>query len=138
MPDRRAFIRGLVLASGATALLHNKALAAFSSLLGNTPDAPVGSLSGATFARLRGATFLVRGPAAAPQPVVLSEVTEYPRGPDIENFSLRFTGAAEKAFAQGIQRFEHPELGGFEAFVVAHPIDATTFGYEAVFNRLVG
>ena len=53
-----------------------------------------------------------------------------------EKFSLLFTGPKNQTPSQDTHRFEHPELGVFEIFIV--PVghtDSSRAYYEAVFNR---
>jgi len=136
MNDRRTFIRHLAVASAAAAICAN-GRAAVSTLLRSESCAALDSLGQETFASLRGSAFMVRGPGGATQSLVLAEVRRFEREAHVENFSLHFEGRGAAAFAQGMQRFTHPKLGSFDLFVVAHPIDAQTCGYEAVFNRLL-
>lgn len=53
-----------------------------------------------------------------------------------EKFSLVFSGPKEPLLAQRIYRFEHPQIGSFEIFIV--PIvtqQERTQDYQAIFNR---
>jgi hypothetical protein len=56
--------------------------------------------------------------------------THRDRGP----FSLVFLGPSEPVLPQAIYRFEHPELGAFEIFVVPIGRDESGVRYQAVFS----
>src|SRR5215469_15192593 len=74
----------------------------------------------------------------------LSEVTS-PRismaggtkGAAYENFTLNFTGPADKLLPQRIYCFESPSLGRFELFIVPVGCSPSSAQYQATFNRLL-
>jgi hypothetical protein len=49
-------------------------------------------------------------------------------------FSVVFLGPPDPVLPQGTYRFDHPELGGFEIFVVPIGRDEDGVRYEAVFT----
>ncbi len=138
MSSRRNFVRQLALLSGA-AFVASKASAGFVASLANASGtAARDALAHANFAALEGASFRVEGAGiSARQSWRLSEVARYERGPQVENFSLRFTGDAAVALPEGVYRLSNPQLGEVELFVVASPVANGTIGYSAVINRLV-
>ena len=137
MSSRRSFVRKLALMSVAVAVAPRGAMAAVSSLLNSGAENASHPLSARAFAPYCGESFTVRTAAGVTQAWTLEAVQKHDRGPQLENFSLRFTGSAATAVPQGMYRFAHASHGEVELFVVAHPIDARTVGYEAVINRLV-
>lgn len=135
---------------------HCSALAAAASLVPvvalGTPfdpaDVPVDQLSLAAFAAQLRSRFLARGPSQAAVSLQLIEarplISPRPAAPDApdalhEKFALLFQGSLHQPLPQDTFRFEHPQLGRFEMFIV--PVGATDPDhryYEAIFNRQAG
>ena len=93
------------------------------------------------FSAVAGTTFQVSASAEASIPLQLVEVRRRARpaearSPQGESFSLFFTGPRTHLLPQRLYWFVHDTLGRFELFIVPVSQDASTFGYEAVFNRL--
>jgi len=67
----------------------------------------------------------------------LVEVLELRNDEILETFSIMFLLPVEFGFEQRIFKFEHPEMGTIETFIV--PIRQVESGirYEAIFNHLV-
>lgn len=131
MMHRRTFLQQVGLLTAVAASQSNAVAAFVASALGGTSSV-AGQPTYARFAPARGDTFTLNGA----QPVVLGAVEEFQRGPQVENFSLRFEGSADAALTDGIHRFEHAQLGSFDLFVVATVRPGGRCVYEAVFNRL--
>jgi hypothetical protein len=71
-------------------------------------------------------------------PLVLARVSEGPRTPGIEQFSLMFQGRSDDAVGGGTQMLHHRVLGDLELFIA--PVgrsSARTTMYEACFSRHV-
>ncbi len=90
--------------------------------------------------------FQVRVPGATAVNLELSEVAPFsaPRGSAsnvpgvrIQSFSLAFAGPAQPFLPQGMYRFEHPQTGVFDLFIVPAGRTANGFQYHAVINRNV-
>jgi hypothetical protein len=56
--------------------------------------------------------------------------------PKIEGFSLIFHGPGNRPLSQKTYRFEHPQLGQFDLFIVPTGRRPDAWEYEAVFNRM--
>jgi hypothetical protein len=56
--------------------------------------------------------------------------------PKIESFSLIFHGPGNRPLSQKTYRFEHPQLGCFDLFIVPTGLRPEAWEYEAIFNRL--
>jgi hypothetical protein len=136
MSSRRTFVRNLAVLSLAGALSPRGSAAVVRSLLQPVEPA-LHPLSCAMFAPLQGEAFSVQSASGVRQTWQLGSVQKYERGPQLENFSLQFTGPASGAVAEGTYRISHRVLGEVELFVVARPRADLTIGYEAVINRLV-
>jgi hypothetical protein len=67
----------------------------------------------------------------------LTEVSEHMISPRQERFSIVFRTANEVLLGQGMNRFEHDQMGPFDLFIVPIQRDETGTYYESVFNRLV-
>ena len=67
----------------------------------------------------------------------LVEVSEIKRYPRQESFSLLFLFPENVAPIQGLFKFEHPQLGAHDLFIV--PIENADDGlvFEAAFNRIL-
>ena len=52
-----------------------------------------------------------------------------------ENFSLIFSGPANRPLSQKMYTFEHEQIGVFDLFIVPIGKEPDGFRYEAVFNR---
>ena len=68
--------------------------------------------------------------------LVLTTVVERHSAPNIESFSLVFSGPRTPQLPQRIHRMEHEQLGALEIFLTPIGADADKVTYEAVFNRL--
>jgi hypothetical protein len=82
--------------------------------------------------------FTVRSRAEGPVPLVLARVSEGPRTPGIEQFSLIFRGRSDAAVGEGTQMLHHPVLGDLDLFIA--PVgrsSARAAMYEACFSRHV-
>ncbi len=138
MSSRRKFVRQLALLSGAALVASRGSASTLVSAFNGTPSLSREPLAHANFAALEGARFRVAGAGlAGGQSWILAEVQRHERGPEVENFSLRFTGDANAAISQGVYRLSNPDLGEVELFVVASPADSGAVAYSAVINRLV-
>lgn len=78
-------------------------------------------------------------PATTPDKLsklVLTSVEARPRQkPELKQpFSLTFKSASTDPLPQSIYRLEHPDLGGFDVFLVPVDAGADHVLYEAVFN----
>jgi hypothetical protein len=68
--------------------------------------------------------------------VELSEIIDH-SNPQLEQFSVIFTGAASPWLPQGLYALAHPSMQECEIFLVPLGPDATGMRYEAVFSRFV-
>jgi len=66
----------------------------------------------------------------------LAEVTDH-SNPQLEQFSLIFTGVQSPWLQQGSYKLVHPQLGECELFLVPIGPDAGHMRYQAVFSRLI-
>ena len=137
MSSRRSFVRNLAVLSFAAAVSPRGSAAVVRSVMRRGSEPAPHPLSCAAFAPLQGEAFSVQSASGVRQTWELGSVQKYERGPQLENFSLQFTGPAAERLAEGTYHVTHRALGELELFVVARQIDDQTFGYEAVINRLV-
>jgi hypothetical protein len=137
MSSRRSFVRNLAVVSLAAAFSPRGSAAVVQSLMKCSGEPAPHPLSCAAFTPLQGENFSVRSTTGVRQTWQLGSVQKYERGPQLENFSLQFTGPAAGAVAEGTYHVSHRSLGEVELFVVARPRADLTIGYEAVINRLV-
>lgn len=82
-------------------------------------------------------TFVVRHESGTEHQLKLVKVEENTKSPDVEQFSLVFTGTRDQLLPQGNYEFEHPKMGKLTLFVV--PVagtDLTVHRYQVVFARL--
>jgi hypothetical protein len=88
-----------------------------------------------TFRPAVGETFAVGGQGDATVELLLVEAEEKdgPAGAPRAPFSLLFHGPAEPGLAQGTYRFEHPDVGVIEIFIVPLGRDEHGSVYEALF-----
>ena len=93
------------------------------------------TLSRAVFEPLVDTSFHVSDGAGQAAAMKLVEVSAGRASSGFESYSLLFLGPARPSPAQGTYRFEHPDLGRFDIFIV--PIGRKGEGvyYEAIFNR---
>jgi len=99
-------------------------------------------LTFARFTELLRSQFRVHtGPASVVE-LELIEATATPSAPAAaatdsgrENFSLIFSGPADRLLPQQMYRFEHPKLGGLDLFIVPIGREQGRLHYQAVFNR---
>lgn len=96
---------------------------------------PLAQLTAAQFATAAQLPFVVSVPGGPPVALRLVDVTES-YGAGSEQFSLIFTGPADRRFDQGIHPVRHDTLGTFALFLVPVGTDGVTAMYQAVFNRL--
>jgi hypothetical protein len=66
----------------------------------------------------------------------LTEVTEY-SNPQLEQFSLIFTGTASPSVQQGMYTLVHPKMGKCELLLVPIGPDGAGMRYEAAFSRFI-
>jgi hypothetical protein len=66
----------------------------------------------------------------------LIEVSDLIESPRQSRFSIIFRGSGERILAQGLRRFESPQMGEFTLFIVPVSKDEEGVYYEAVFNRM--
>lgn len=66
----------------------------------------------------------------------LTQISELKLYPQQEEFALEFRGPLNVFLGQGVQLFNHEQMGQFEIFIVPVRQDNQGFYYEAVFNRL--
>ena len=104
-------------------------------------ETPLDELTCARFSAVAGTTFQVSDGDEEPVPLKLVEVNQrQPRRADSarrgESFSLLFVGPGTRLLPQKLHSFAHETLGRFPLFIVPVGQDATTFRYEAVFNRI--
>jgi hypothetical protein len=82
-------------------------------------------------------SFSTRSEDGSPTTLVLDRVDESPCGPDIEQFSLLFTGTAA-AVGYGVYTVRHAALGEFDMFLAPVRGRGDRGSYEACFSRHVG
>lgn len=101
-------------------------------------ETSVSDLNYAQFSTLAGSTFHVSDGAGEPVALKLIEVNQRQQraGDSGEAFSLLFAGPKNRFLPQQLHSFAHETIGQFPLFIVPVGQDATTFRYEAVFNRI--
>ena len=103
---------------------------------------PLDQLTLASFAELLHSQFRVHvGPATVVE-LELVEATATPNArmeaaadSALGNFSLIFSGPADRLLAQQMYRFEHPQIGAFDLFIVPIGREEGRLRYQAIFNR---
>jgi len=90
-----------------------------------------------TLSKLLSTKFQIPVDAANPVELELSEISELLESPRQERFAIVFRGPTETFLGQGMRRFEHPQLGQFNLFLVPISQDDQGYCYEVVFNRIV-
>src|SRR6478672_2811388 len=143
--DDRGLTRGRLLKASALAALAASAGGAGAALAGvagaGAPSSALGKPKGGpaylrreTFVPLVGTDFRVHLPGTRPVRVKLIEAKPL-RGVG-ESFSLLFRGNKRAEIGDGIYRFDHPALGGFDLF--ASPVGRGVKGLdlEAIINRI--
>jgi len=83
------------------------------------------------------AKFQVSDSSGARTELRLQEIADGPSDSRIVQFSLFFLGPSEPLLPQAIYRFEHPETGPIEMFIVPVRKDEKGVRYQAVFSRLI-
>jgi Domain of unknown function (DUF6916) len=81
-------------------------------------------------------SFNVDSGGSAPVSLRLTAVNEPSTPPNIELFSLTFTGPAAPRLPQRTYPVQHEKIGSFNLFLTAIASDASGITYEAVFHRL--
>jgi len=66
----------------------------------------------------------------------LAEVTD-DSNPQLEQFSLIFTGVPSPWLPQGLHKLAHPQMGECELFLVPVGPDNAGMRYQAVFSRFI-
>jgi hypothetical protein len=94
------------------------------------------NLNAKSFAAHLQTRFEVRVPDSQPLFLHLYEITEQNHSPQVEHFSLFFSGPLAPQCSQGIHSLQHAELGSFDLFLVPIGPDSHGMRYQAVFNRL--
>jgi hypothetical protein len=106
---------------------------------------PLDQITLANWLQLVDTSFLVSTDPAPPAELILVRLSHAAHlasesskaaVPKIENFSLIFRGPGNCPLPQKTYRFEHPQLGYFDLFIVPTGRRADGWDYEAVFNRL--
>jgi hypothetical protein len=95
-------------------------------------------LSSRDFAGCVHTAFEIEASAAERVKLELAEVTERNYSPELENFTLTFSGPLAPLLSQRSYRVSHEKLGTLDLFLVPLGPDGKGMQYEAVFNRFLG
>jgi hypothetical protein len=88
------------------------------------------------FANCLNTTFRIRIDDSTTIEALLIDISEHLLSPQQERFAIVFRAPNEMSLGQGLRRFEHDQMGGFDLFLVPISRDEQGTCYEAVFNRL--
>jgi hypothetical protein len=94
-------------------------------------------LSSRDFAECVRTAFEIEATAAERVKLELTGVTEQTYSPELETFTLTFSGPSSPFLPQRSYRVCHEKLGALDLFLVPLGPDAKGMQYEAVFNRFL-